>query len=89
MAEIGIGHNPDFNADRQAGSGSYHLTQKDCERCSSAAAYITLVLDRSNLTVETGVQVTCVTFDGDRAVSVEHDQNRQDPRGSRPLGRHD
>jgi choline dehydrogenase len=75
MAEVGIDHNPDFNADRQAGSGFYHLTQKDGERCSSAAAYITPVLDRSNLTVETEAQVTSVTFDGDRAVGVEYDHD--------------
>ncbi|WP_267164298.1 GMC family oxidoreductase [Halovenus salina] len=75
MAEVGIDHNPDFNADGQAGGGFYHLTQKDGERCSSAAAYITPVLDRSNLTVETEAKVTSVRFDGDRAVGVEYEHD--------------
>jgi len=75
MAEVGIDHNPDFNADGQTGSGFYHLTQKDGERCSSAAAYITPALDRANLTVETEAQVTSVTFDDDRAVGVEYQQD--------------
>jgi choline dehydrogenase len=75
MAEVGIERNPDFNAGRQEGSGFYHLTQKNGERCSSAAAYITPVLDRPNLTVETEAQVTSVTFDGDQAVGVEYEQD--------------
>ncbi|MFC7057784.1 GMC family oxidoreductase [Halovenus salina] len=51
------------------------MTQKDGERCSSAAAYITPVLDRSNLTVETEAKVTSVRFDGDRAVGVEYEHD--------------
>ena len=75
MAEAGIEHNPDFNGERQAGSGFYHVTQRDGERCSSAAAYIKPALDRSNLTVETGAQVTSLTFDGDRVTGVTYEQD--------------
>jgi choline dehydrogenase len=75
MEEVGIEHNPDFNGERQAGCGFYHLTQEDGQRCSSAAAYITPALDRENLTVETEAQVTTVRFDGDRAVGVEYEQD--------------
>ena len=75
MAEAGIEHNPDFNGERQAGSGFYHVTQRDGKRCSSAAAYIKPALDRSNLTVETGAQVTDITFDGDRATGVRYEQD--------------
>jgi choline dehydrogenase len=75
MAEAGIEHNPDFNGERQAGSGFYHVTQRDGERCSSAAAYIKPALDRPNLTVETGAQVTGLTFDGDRVTGVTYEQD--------------
>jgi len=75
MAEAGIDRNPDFNGERQAGCGFYHVTQRDGKRCSSAAAYIKPALDRSNLTVETEAQVTGVRFDGDRAVGVTYRQD--------------
>lgn len=72
MTKAGIEHNPDFNGETQAGSGLYHVTQRDGERCSSAAAYIKPALDRENLTVETRAQVTALRFDGDRVVGVDY-----------------
>jgi choline dehydrogenase len=75
MVEAGIEHNPDFNGERQAGCGFYHLTQRDGERCSTAAAYIRPALDRETLTVETEAQVTHVRFEGDRAVGVAYRQD--------------
>jgi choline dehydrogenase len=74
-AEVGIPRNDDFNGATQEGVGYYHLTQKDGKRWSSADAYLKPVLDRPNLTAETGAQVTRVTFDGDRADGVEFQQN--------------
>jgi choline dehydrogenase len=74
MVETGIERNPDFNGPRQEGSGFYHLTQKDGERCSSARAYVEPALDRPNLTVETEAQVARVRFDGDRATGIEYER---------------
>ncbi|MFC6724902.1 GMC family oxidoreductase [Halobium palmae] len=75
MAEVGIDRNSDFNAGRQAGSGFYHLTQREGKRCSGAAAFIQPALDRPNLSVETEAQVTGVTFDGDRATGVTYERD--------------
>jgi choline dehydrogenase-like flavoprotein len=49
-------------------------------RCSVAGAYLRPVLERSNLTVETGAYVTRLLLDGGRAIGVEvdqHDNTRQ------------
>jgi len=70
----GLDRNPDFNGESRTGAGLYHVTQRDGERCSSAAAYIKPVLDRPNLTVETRAHVTGIRFDGDRAVGVTYEQ---------------
>jgi choline dehydrogenase len=74
-AEVGIPRNDDFNGATQKGVGRYHLTQKDGKRHSAADAYLKPVLSRSNLTTETGAQVTRVTFDGDRATGVVFEQD--------------
>lgn len=68
----GLDHNPDFNGDSKTGAGLYHVTQRDGERCSSAAAYIKPALDRENLTVQTRAHVTEIRFDGDRATGVAY-----------------
>lgn len=73
--ETGIPRNDDFNGEQQEGVGLYHVTQKDGERCSAAKAYITPILDRDNLTTETGAQVTEIRFDGDRAKGVSYTQD--------------
>jgi choline dehydrogenase len=70
-AAAGHERNPDFNGDRQAGVGLYHLTQKDGARHSAADAFLTPALDRPNLRAETGAHVTRITFEGDRATGVE------------------
>jgi len=71
----GFDHNPDFNGETQLGAGLYHVTQRNGERCSSAAAYIKPVLDRENLTVETRAHVTEIRFDGTHAVGVTYTQD--------------
>jgi choline dehydrogenase-like flavoprotein len=43
-------------------------------RCSTAVAYLHPVLDRPNLTVETGAYVTRLLLEGSRAVGAEVDQ---------------
>ncbi|WP_226008258.1 GMC family oxidoreductase [Natrinema salinisoli] len=76
-AAVEVGHvrNDDFNGEQQQGVGHYHVTQKDGQRCSAAKAFITPILDRDNLTVETGAQVTEIRFEGDRAVGVTYEQD--------------
>jgi choline dehydrogenase len=73
-AETGIPRNDDFNGAQQEGTGLYHVTQKDGKRCSTAEGYLKPVLDRDNLTAETGAHATRVLFDGDRASGVEYEQ---------------
>ncbi|MFB6118929.1 GMC family oxidoreductase [Halosegnis sp.] len=74
---VAAGHRrtEDFNGPRQAGVGAYHVTQRDGERHSAADAYLKPVLDRPNLTAETGAHVTRVRFDDDRAIGVEYEQD--------------
>lgn len=73
--EAGYERNRDFNGARQEGFGLFHVTQKAGRRHSTADAYLKPILDRPNLTTETGAHVTRVVFDGDRAVGVEYDQD--------------
>jgi len=72
--EAGLERNADFNGERQEGVGYYHSTVKDGERHSAAAAFIEPILDRPNLTVETGAHASRITFDGDRATGVTYRQ---------------
>jgi choline dehydrogenase len=74
-AETGIDRNDDFNGAQQAGTGHYHVTQKDGQRFSTAKAYIKPALDRANLSVETGAQVTEIRVKDDRVVGVEFEQD--------------
>ena len=73
--EAGYDRNDDFNGAEQEGVGQYHVTQKNGERHSAADAYLKPVLDRPNLTAETGAQVTEVTIEDGRATGVEYQQD--------------
>jgi choline dehydrogenase len=66
----GLPANEDFNAASQDGMGRYQVTQRDGRRCSTSVAFLHPVMQRPNLTVECGVQVERVVFDGVRAVGV-------------------
>jgi choline dehydrogenase len=68
----GLPVNRDFNGAQQHGVGFYQVTQRDGARCSSAAAYLTPIKQRQNLTVHTGALVSRVTFDGRRASGVDY-----------------
>jgi choline dehydrogenase len=67
----GLGANDDFNGATQDGMGHYQVTQRDGRRCSASVAYLHPAMARPNLTVECGVHVMRVVFDGLRAVGVE------------------
>ena len=73
--EAGLEPNEDFNGPSQDGVGWYQVTQRDGMRCSSAVAYLHPVLERPNLTVQTGAYVTRLLLDGNRAVGVEVDHH--------------
>jgi choline dehydrogenase-like flavoprotein len=73
--EAGLEPNDDFNGPRQDGAGWYQVTQRDGMRCSTAVAYLHPVLERPNLTVETGAYVTRLLLEGNQAVGVEVDQH--------------
>lgn len=72
--EAGYRFNPDFNGAEQEGVGPYQLTKVGTKRCSAAKAYLTPVLDRANLTVETEARLLNIEFDGKRAVGVRYQQ---------------
>ena len=74
-AAAGYDRNDDFNGADQEGVGMYHVTQKGGKRHSAADAYLKPVLDRSNLTAETGARVTEVTIEDGRATGVEYRQD--------------
>ena len=69
---MGYEYNHDFNGVQQEGVGLFQLTVKDGERHSSAAAFLLPILNRSNLSVMTGVVVTRLLFEGTHAVGVEY-----------------
>src|SRR5437660_7651177 len=68
--ETGFSRNPDFNGESQEGFGLYQVTQKGGKRCSAAVAYLRPAMSRPNLTVRTGVHVSRILFEGQRARGV-------------------
>lgn len=72
-AAIAAGHprNLDFNGPEQRGFGFYQVTQRNGQRCSTAAGYLREAGGRANLTVITHAQATRVLFSHQRAVGVE------------------
>ena len=67
----GLPHNGDFNGRDQLGIGYYHLTQRDAARSSAAKAFLRPVMNRPNLAVRTGVQVTKIIVEAGQARAVE------------------
>jgi choline dehydrogenase-like flavoprotein len=70
--EQGFARTRDFNGAEQEGVGFYQLTQKNGERWSAAAAFLTPNLGRPNLQVRTSARATRIVFDGTRAAGVEY-----------------
>ena len=60
----------DFNGATQAGVGPYQVTCRGGVRWSTYEAYLKPAMARENLTVRTGVLVTGVAIEGERAVGV-------------------
>ena len=67
----GLQANDDFNGAEQDGVGWYQVTHRGGARASAAVAYLHPAMDRTNLTVETHVEVLKLLFEGQRAVGVQ------------------
>lgn len=81
--QAGYPFNPDFNGVSQEGCGFFQVTQTpDGHRCNAAYSFLDEALKRPNLTVMTGVHVTRILFEGNRATGVEYQSAR--PAGSPP-----
>ncbi len=76
-AEAGHRKTNDFNGYSQEGFGPYQLTIKNGKRWSAAAAYLTPILSRPNLTIESNAHVGRILFEGKRAVGVEYVQDKK------------
>jgi choline dehydrogenase len=79
QAGVEAGHpkTDDFNGFMQEGMGPYQLTIHGGQRWSAARGYLTPVLARPNLTVETEALTTRILFEGTKAVGVEYAQRKQ------------
>lgn len=73
--ELGFRGGPkwDFNIDAAEESVGYYQFNitRDGQRCSTAVAYLKPILDRPNLTVRTGAQVSRIVIENGRAIGVE------------------
>jgi choline dehydrogenase len=74
---LGYDTDRDFNGAEQAnGTGLFQLTvTADGHRSSAAAAFLTPILGRSNLTVTTGATVTRILIENGKAIGVEYLQD--------------
>lgn len=73
--EAGFSINEDFNGAEQEGLGIYQVTHKNGERWSAARGYLHPHMGkRSNLNVQTGVQVERILFEGKKAIGVAYTQ---------------
>jgi choline dehydrogenase len=75
--QAGHPRNPDYNGASQEGFGYYQVTQKKGRRWSTAKAFLEPAMKRSNVTVETGAQVSRLILEGKRCVGVEVMQGGQ------------
>ncbi|MDJ1371997.1 GMC family oxidoreductase [Gulosibacter molinativorax] len=69
--EAGVPDNPDYNGADSEGVGYEQLNIRDGKRLSTFRAYVYPELDNPNLHAHTGVWVTKLILEGNRAVGVE------------------
>jgi choline dehydrogenase-like flavoprotein len=69
----------DFNSPEPEGVGIYQVTQKDGQRHSSAAAFLTPIGERKNLHVETGTEVSKILFSKGKAEAVTLESKSRPP----------
>ena len=70
--EAGHSTTGDFNGYAQEGFGPYQLTIHEGRRWSAASAYLTPILKRPNLTIESHAHVTRILFEGKRVTGIEY-----------------
>jgi choline dehydrogenase len=70
--QAGYPFNPDYNGKSQEGFGYYQVNQHNGRRWSAADAYLRPAESRPNLKVQTYAHVTCIDFEGRRAVGVTY-----------------
>jgi len=75
--EAGFRQTQDFNGFQQEGFGPYQLTIHEGQRWSAAKGYLTPILGRKNLTIESNAHVSRILFDGTRVTGVEFIQKKQ------------
>ncbi|MBV9539838.1 MAG: choline dehydrogenase [Alphaproteobacteria bacterium] len=75
--EAGFKQTDDFNGFQQEGFGPYQVTIHGGQRWSAAKGYLTPVIDRKNLHIESNAHVSRILFDGTRVSGVEFIQNKQ------------
>ncbi len=75
--ETGIVYEEDFNIPEPEGVGVYQTTIKNGQRQSTAIAYLKPCLNRSNLRMITGTQVTKILLEGQCAIGVEYLDKQQ------------
>jgi choline dehydrogenase-like flavoprotein len=69
-AAAGIPKTADFNGGDNFGAGYFQVNQRTGRRWSAARGFLKPALKRPNLKLETGVEVSTLVFEGDRAVGV-------------------
>jgi choline dehydrogenase len=69
--EIGVAHNPDYNAGVLDGVAQMQLTIRDGKRHSAAVAYLRPVIGAPNLRVLTGAHAHRLLLEGTRCTGVE------------------
>jgi choline dehydrogenase len=67
---VGIQPVDDFNTGDNAGSSYFQVNQRAGRRVSAARAFLNPIKARTNLRIETGVEVERILFDGKRATGV-------------------
>ncbi len=76
-AAVQAGHpyNPDHNGKEQWGVNHCHFTVKNGVRHSTAEAFLTPIMSRTNLTVLTNATAHRLLFDGSRCSGVEYEKD--------------
>ena len=74
--EAGIPKIDDFNRGVNEGSCYFHVNQKRGRRWSTARGFLKPVLNRKNLTLETGVLAEKILFEDKRAVAIQYRQDK-------------
>jgi len=77
LDDFGVRRNLDYNGAVQEGSFHYQFTTKNGRRQSAADGFLDPVLDRPNLHVVTGAQVTGLSMDATRVTGVAYAKGRE------------